>query len=169
MNTNIIPLDAETSSHIIDKMVMEQGFTREAASAILDETLIFMQMLNDHPGCGYGPSPIVDIGWHTFILHTRAYIAYCDRVFGHYLHHNPFNEVERQTQGRPIADTVAFMEQHGIVYDPQLWGPVTVNCCSGDNPGCSNCDDRALVAVHSDCDGGRGGGPSGCTGPGNCS
>jgi hypothetical protein len=40
---------------------------------------------------GERPSPnmIADIVWHTHILFTKKYHADCERIFGHYLHHQP--------------------------------------------------------------------------------
>jgi hypothetical protein len=35
------------------------------------------------------PSLVVDVAWHEMILMTRTYHAFCDRAFGHYLHHTP--------------------------------------------------------------------------------
>jgi len=35
------------------------------------------------------PSKAVDIAWHEFILYTRDYSYFCQRVYGHYLHHMP--------------------------------------------------------------------------------
>ena len=35
------------------------------------------------------PSRVVDAMWHEFILHTRAYEAFCRRAFGRLLHHTP--------------------------------------------------------------------------------
>lgn len=35
------------------------------------------------------PSRVVDVMWHEFILHTRAYHAWCDLTVGRYLHHTP--------------------------------------------------------------------------------
>lgn len=35
------------------------------------------------------PSKVVDALWHEFILHTRAYEAFCRRAFGKVLHHTP--------------------------------------------------------------------------------
>ncbi|WP_310619874.1 glycine-rich domain-containing protein [Flexibacterium corallicola] len=37
------------------------------------------------------PSREVDILWHTHILFTRKYMGDCDRIFGHYLHHEPIS------------------------------------------------------------------------------
>jgi len=38
------------------------------------------------------PSQAVDTAWHEFILYTRDYTAFCQRAFGHYLHHVPGDE-----------------------------------------------------------------------------
>ena len=35
------------------------------------------------------PSKVVDAAWHEFILHTRAYEAWCEAAFGKLLHHTP--------------------------------------------------------------------------------
>lgn len=35
------------------------------------------------------PSQVVDDLWHEFILHTRAYDAFCQQAFGRFFHHTP--------------------------------------------------------------------------------
>jgi hypothetical protein len=35
------------------------------------------------------PSQVVDAAWHEFILHTRAYDAWCSAAFGNLMHHTP--------------------------------------------------------------------------------
>lgn len=34
------------------------------------------------------PSPLADVGWHVFLLHTRDYAAFCDQLGG-FIHHEP--------------------------------------------------------------------------------
>ncbi len=135
MNSTITPLSMETRERIIKRMQREHDFTYEKASAILDETLVYMHAC-ERDTTGIGPSLIVDIGWHTFILYTREYAEYCAVAFGHFLHHDP---TDREGDvGLPLSGTIAFMEQHGITYDPQLWkgaaecgsGPYCGNRCS---------------------------------------
>ena len=48
------------------------------------------------------PSRAVDIAWHEMILMTRAYHAFCDRAFGHYLHHSPESVMDE-----PMRDSLA--------------------------------------------------------------
>jgi hypothetical protein len=35
------------------------------------------------------PSKVVDSAWHAYILHTQGYALWCERAFGHMLHHTP--------------------------------------------------------------------------------
>jgi hypothetical protein len=55
---------------------------------ILDQALAFLGAcaVTTEP---IGPSPIVDIGWHAFILYTVDYAAFCDRIAGRFIHHVP--------------------------------------------------------------------------------
>lgn len=36
------------------------------------------------------PSALLDLIWHFHILDTRKYIEDCNRIFGSYLHHDPY-------------------------------------------------------------------------------
>lgn len=36
------------------------------------------------------PSKTIDMFWHAHILDTYAYQDMCEKVFGYYLHHNPY-------------------------------------------------------------------------------
>ena len=54
------------------------------------------------------PSRAVDVAWHEMILMTRTYHAFCDRAFGHYLHHTPdslMGEPMRESLARTLAVT----------------------------------------------------------------
>lgn len=61
-----------------DVDVAEQGL-RQFFVACLDSKRQFMAM----------PSQAVDVLWHEFILHTKAYDAWCEQALGYFLHHTP--------------------------------------------------------------------------------
>jgi hypothetical protein len=42
--------------------------------------------LNEH-----AVSAAIDDFWHPHILDTRGYMSFCDRIFGHYIHHSPLD------------------------------------------------------------------------------
>jgi hypothetical protein len=52
------------------------------------------------------PSRAVDVAWHEMILMTRTYHAFCDRAFGHYLHHTP-DSVLKEPLDTGLARTLA--------------------------------------------------------------
>lgn len=99
-------------------MMGEHQFSCEMASAIMDETLIYMRAAAMSQE-GLGSPQLVDIGWHTFILYTREYQQYCCDAFGFFLHHNPTDRDGDVV--RPADDTRMFMAEHGIAYDPGLY------------------------------------------------
>lgn len=43
------------------------------------------------------PSQAVDVAWHEFILDTKAYAIFCDRVFKRFIHHTPAEAMQSQT------------------------------------------------------------------------
>lgn len=52
----------------------------------------FLSLHNSYPEAMLVPPAIVDYVWHAHIEHTRQYMADCDMLFGHYLHHEPQDE-----------------------------------------------------------------------------
>ncbi len=50
----------------------------------------FLTLHLRHPDRTLVPSALIDLVWHYHILDTRKYIADCDRLFGTYLHHDPY-------------------------------------------------------------------------------
>ncbi|MFO0862779.1 MAG: hypothetical protein U0516_03585 [Candidatus Saccharibacteria bacterium] len=134
------PISKELGDRIIARMCKEHQLPRETAEAILRETLVFLNMVGTNPACPSTPSALVDIGWHTFILYTREYAAYCNAVCGEFIHHCPTDTPELEAVAVSSEATVEFMAANGIVYDPQLWG--TALFCDvrggGGNDGCKS-------------------------------
>ncbi len=46
------------------------------------------------------PSQAVDVVWHEFILFTRAYSDFCQKSFGHFLHHTPAEAMQGPTSAQ---------------------------------------------------------------------
>jgi hypothetical protein len=68
----------------------------------------------DAPGEMLGmPSRAVDVAWHEMILMTRAYHAFCDRAFGHYLHHSPDSVMDEPVE-YGLARTLAVVESQSV-------------------------------------------------------
>jgi hypothetical protein len=69
------------------------------------------------------PSRAVDEAWHEFILDSIAYIDFCERAFGGYLHHTP-DEAMATPMGDALARTVrawdrseAGQEEESVLWD----------------------------------------------------
>ncbi|MFD7444378.1 glycine-rich domain-containing protein [Streptomyces sp. NPDC059909] len=101
------------------------------ARRIVAQTAAFLAAGAHSPGQRLVPSKLVDIGWHTFILHTVDYAAFCERVAGRFVHHVPDDEIEADGRdsktGEPLRNTVTAMTAAGLTVDHDLW-PTSATC-----------------------------------------
>jgi hypothetical protein len=79
------------------------GWTEQECNTIEPQYKAFLGLHLEHHGQNLTPTQKIDDMWHAHILHTRKYVAFCEDVFGCYLHHNPHavevsDEVKRQEQ-----------------------------------------------------------------------
>jgi hypothetical protein len=107
----------------------------------VDQALAFLSACAGNTGAPLAPSELVDIGWHTAILRTQNYAAFCQRIAGRLLHHfsteenNPSGEAARHPGPHRRND-------RGGVVDPALCGrarlsarvPVATIGCHDDPP-----------------------------------
>jgi hypothetical protein len=121
---------------LVARIIKDHDLAEEEAREIVDATAGFLKLCADHPGQSFAPSKAVDIGWHTFLLYTRGYAAFCERIAGHFIHHEP-NDVSGMMATvvaiRPTMtsrDTVAFMQVYGIPFNPTMWGAAEDSHCS---------------------------------------
>ncbi|APU17793.1 MULTISPECIES: glycine-rich domain-containing protein [Actinoalloteichus] len=101
---------------------------RSWAERIVTGTVTFLRLCAaTSPGKGYSPSPLVDIGWHCFILYTREYAAFCRQIAGRVIHHSPHDRpgVDYGT-GDGTRDTVAALAAHDLPIDSALWAGIGV-------------------------------------------
>ena len=61
--------------------------TAAEVDLVFDTMKDFMFLSKIKPS--YLSSYIVDEAWHTFILFTKDYHKFCNKVFGSYFHHSP--------------------------------------------------------------------------------
>ncbi|MFG2102513.1 glycine-rich domain-containing protein [Micromonospora echinaurantiaca] len=97
-----------------------------------------------------GPSDLVDIGWHTFILHTREYADFCQRIAGRFIHHQPEPTPDDPPSrpepiGAPISRATAAIAAAGFALDHELWGGPVADCtskCTQCHAGCTDSPTR---------------------------
>ncbi|OXM56176.1 hypothetical protein CFP71_14295 [Amycolatopsis thailandensis] len=134
MGRSLVP--GELFGRLANRIVREHDLPRESAERIMDQTLAFLRACGESSRVPLGPSALVDIGWHTFILYTREYASFCDRVAGRFIHHVPNDEGDGVTdQEKMIARTVEAIRALGFAVDDDLWLTSAVKCSDGDD-GC---------------------------------
>ncbi|WP_100772187.1 glycine-rich domain-containing protein [Rhizobium sullae] len=93
----------------------------------------------------YGMTGAVDELWHTFVIFTRDYAAFCDAVAGRFLHHVP--EVEGEMSASTFDHYLAFLADYEAVFNepaPSAYWPrptgndTDVAACTGCS-GCNSC------------------------------
>jgi hypothetical protein len=113
-------LDPVLFERLSVRIAFEHGMDRPMAERVMDQALAFLGTCAVHP-VPLSPSKTVDIGWHTFILHTQDYGAFCDRVAGRFIHHIP-TDGEHLADGPPAPwETTAAIVAAGYVVDAPLW------------------------------------------------
>ena len=56
----------------------------------------FLAAAKANKGKQVSPCGDVETMWHTHIVYTRQYHADCQAYFGYYLHHEPFDDTNRE-------------------------------------------------------------------------
>lgn len=114
----------------------EYGHELCTARAVVDQALAFLKVMGDSRGFDMSPSQAVDPGWHSFMLHTRAYAAWCQEQFGYFLDHEP----KATVRTRPLIGSVTDrIRAAGFHVDDGLWGALkecNSPACCGDGDGC---------------------------------
>jgi hypothetical protein len=140
-------IDDQLWDRMVNRIVKDESVELSLAERIMDQALAFLTLCALEPQGRYGPSPLVDIGWHTFILYTRQYAEFCEKMGG-FIHHNPSDVPGVDYGSGNIARTVAALKHAGIAIDEPLWANTGHDCsndyCSGDSctngSGDSGCD-----------------------------
>ena len=111
------------------------------ARRIVGQTAAFLAAGAALPGVELSPSKTVDVGWHTWILHTVDYAAFCDRVAGRFIHHVPTPDGESAEGGHEAVRqrTLDAMTAAGFQIDHDLWSEAAMmGDCSQCHAGCSD-------------------------------
>jgi hypothetical protein len=124
-------------TRLVNRIAKEQDMPREFAARIMDQALAFLRACGEDHRAPLGPSELVDIGWYTFILYTREYAQFCDRVAGRFIHHVPNDDGEGEGDDpeKVITCTTAAIRSLGFAVDDDLWLTLHVKCNGGDD-GC---------------------------------
>src|SRR3712207_3180742 len=107
------------------------------------------------------PSKTVDEAWHEFVLFTREYAAFCEERYGRFLHHDPYESVDREAFRRTYS---AYEGRYGTP-DRRIWSDVFDSAGGGGWGGYGSRSDSG-GSDSGGGDGGGGDGGGGCGGGG---
>ncbi|GAA4003308.1 hypothetical protein GCM10022247_25230 [Allokutzneria multivorans] len=116
------------------RIVIEHRTTLSEAEAIMSDALAFLAACARNSGTPLSPSPRVDLGWHTFLLHTQDYEQFCDRLAGRFLHHVPTDD-QHDNAHDGLDRTVRAIQDAGFTVEPSLWASASAQC-TGCHGGC---------------------------------
>lgn len=114
---------------LIKKFCGEHGVSETDAKERFEETKKFLILCAANRNNAYSPSNQIDLMWHQFILHTRDYFAFCDRL-GTFVHHQPSES--RQHDGYEL--TRRDLKRTFKTLNEKYWGEKSADCDS------SSCD-----------------------------
>jgi hypothetical protein len=118
-------------SQVREKILMEASIPAGLVDEAIDEfRKYFCLIARGNASIGM-LSPHVDEVWHTFILFTEDYAAFCADVFGRFIHHRP--HLLSQPVGSESGEQFvrAYEEVYGEL--PAVWG---------DRTSCGSCDTK---------------------------
>lgn len=131
---------ADLFDRLSRRLVVDEKLSRDLADRIVDQALAFLSACAANTGEPLAPSELVDLGWHVFVLHTREYATFCERIAGRFLHHVPAEEDDPAAHGEAaratLARTVAAIETAGFLVDTDLWPRPASLDCTGCQNGC---------------------------------
>lgn len=110
-------------TRLVNRIMREEEVTRDQAERVIVQALAFLRACTLAPETRLAPSKQVDQGWHAFILYTREYTEFCERLAGGYIHHTPDDGPTgpRVDGAEAVSDTVKVMRAAGLPVDDELW------------------------------------------------
>jgi hypothetical protein len=108
--------------HRVKQLLIERyEFYPEMTNKMEREYKRFIAIRIQHPDQAIVPSHLVDEMWHTHILFTRDYIAFCEAVNGEYIHHAPFLKNEKRKHNSSIKTTLTLYINMFGQPDRDIW------------------------------------------------
>jgi hypothetical protein len=124
----------ELFERLTRRVTTDEGYEPALAVRVMDQALAFLGTCAVSHTEPLSPSRMVDPGWHAFVLHTRDYREFCERIASRFIDHVPTNDTSIGTGG--LLRTVNAMRAAGYVVDSDLWLASGQAKCSQCHNGC---------------------------------
>lgn len=134
-------IDEALFERLVKRITKDEGISRNFAERIMDQALAFLGACAQNPGAPLAPSTFVDISWHTFVLFTRDYREFCERVAGRFIDHVPTDDGDPGVHGKAahsrLVRTIGTIGAAGFIVDGDLWMSGSSKCTQCHN-GCTD-------------------------------
>ncbi|MFD2419323.1 glycine-rich domain-containing protein [Amycolatopsis pigmentata] len=135
-------LDGDLFDRLTARVAADERLSSDLAVRIVDQALAFLAACATDHDEPFAPSSQVDLGWHTFILHTKDYARFCHQIAGRFLHHVPTtsSSVSPSDACATRWRTVRAIQQAGFAVDTALWQESHADCedCHQCHQGCAD-------------------------------
>ena len=130
-------VDEQLFGRLVTRIVNDEEMERPLATRVMNEALGFLALCAVEPEEKHSPSETVDVGWHTFLMYTREYADFSERVAGRFLHHEPTDVPGVEYAKADPSKTMEAMAKYGPV-DEMLWtAPADCNDSGCHGGGCN--------------------------------
>jgi len=119
---------------------LDEAAQRDWSERIIEQALGFLSVLAKTSDGTLSPSVQVDIGWHTFLMYTREYADFCQRIADRMIHHAPFDVKGEAPKTGGAKRAIASMLVNGIYVDQELWGHIAECDGGGGSDSCCSVD-----------------------------
>ena len=94
---------------VVARIKRELGCSHEKAVSVFEDTKKFLWLCTEGAGSCI-PSPVIDEGWHTFLLFTKDYQDFCQKYLGKFIHHRPSRPEDPPNDGSALRNTLVTIE-----------------------------------------------------------
>jgi len=113
----LLAIDEADLWFVEERLTEKSGLTPARARVAIVEFKRYMSLIGlGYRGLGMA-SPEIDAVWHTFILFTKDYAAFCQTAFGEFIHHIPRTSRDLRTQDGTDRFVHAYREVYGDLSD----------------------------------------------------
>jgi len=82
----------------------------EEAQCIFEDTKRFLYLCAKHRDSVMFPTPMIDVGWHAFILFTKEYAEFCEMYSGGFIHHWPSRK-DKPSDPESVISTIDALQE----------------------------------------------------------
>ena len=134
-------LPERTWERLVRLIMRDHGLDHDLAARTAGQTVAYLVTSAENPEITMGPTPAVDKGFHTFVLDSPNYFAFCEQHAGRYIHHVPHLPDDSGSDGDSavglVKRTISAIRAAGFPVDTELWNAQGADCNQCYN-GCSD-------------------------------